>query len=111
MMSGNSNPVTPSNESMTNRTNSEGSESSGIPPPQNETTNNQLTSVSDASVAGQNNYEPLSSSHFCPIVQDPPAQGAAFLQHPQIFEYSAIYRHIAISGVLTSVRTVRHPLT
>lgn len=52
------------------------------------------------------------SMYTCPIVQEPPAQGATFLQHSsQVFEYSALYRHIATRGALRSMRTVRHPIT
>ncbi len=55
-MPGNSNPISSSNESVLNRTNSQDTESSRIPLPQNETPNRNPPLASYASAAEQNNY-------------------------------------------------------
>ncbi len=51
------------------------------------------------------------SQYECPITHEPPAVGATFMNHPQMFEYSAIFRHIATLGRLSAVRNVFHPTT
>ncbi len=53
----------------------------------------------------------FSSLHECPITQEPPTVGVTFLGHPQVFEYSALYRHIATAGRLTALHSVFHPIT
>ncbi len=55
----------------------------------------------------------------CPITQQPPSRGVTFnvleqnslLTHPQVFEYSAMYRHIATQGTMGARRFVLHPIT
>lgn len=51
------------------------------------------------------------SLYECPITQEPPTLGVTFLDHPQVFEYSAIYRHISTPGRLTALRNVLHPIS
>lgn len=62
----------------------------------------------------------LFPSYFiCPITQQPPVRGVTFdipeyvvqSRCPQVFEYSAIYRYIAIQGVYHARRYVSHPIT
>ena len=51
----------------------------------------------------------FSSMYECPITQEPPAVGATFMNHEQVFEYSALYRLIATTGDLRAYRYVLHP--
>ncbi len=51
----------------------------------------------------------FSSMYECPITQEPPAVGATFMIHEQVFEYSALYRLIATTGDLRAYRYVLHP--
>ncbi len=51
------------------------------------------------------------SLYECPITQEPPTLGVTFLDHPQVFGYSAIYRHTSTPGRLTAIRNVAHPIS
>ena len=49
---------------------------------------------------------------ICPITLNPPANARSFTSNSdQLFEYSALYRMIAIRGTLSAARFVFHPLT
>ncbi len=56
-------------------------------------------------------YNIFPSQYECPINHEPPAFGAKFMNHPQVFEYSTIFRHLATLGHLSAVRNVFHPTT
>ena len=55
--------------------------------------------------------EDFPSMHICPIVGEPPVDAVTFLDSPQAFEYSAIFRFIAIRGTLLAVRNITHPIS
>lgn len=59
MMPGHIYPISPSNESVLNRTTSHDTESSRIPLPQNETLNSRPYLASNVLAAGQNNIESI----------------------------------------------------
>ncbi len=53
----------------------------------------------------------ISPSQYDPINHEPPAVGATFMNHPQVFEYSAIFRHTATLGHLSAMQNVFHLTT
>ncbi len=57
------------------------------------------------------NHPSFPSIYECPITQEPPAVGATFMDHDHVFEYSALYRHIAARGANQAFRNVLHPLS
>lgn len=81
-----------------------------------------LLQENNVTSAGENNNqhdESFPSYLCCPITQQPPSRGVTFnvpeqnslSTHPQVFEYSAIYRHIATEGIMQARRFVLHPIT
>ncbi len=48
------------------------------------------------------------SQYECPSNHEPPVVGATIMNHPQVFEYSAIFRHVANSGHLSVVCSVEY---
>ncbi len=109
MMPGNSNLISSSNVSVLNVTTSQDTESSRISLPQNEAPISNQSWASYASADELNSNQSFSSLNCFPIVQKPPAQGATFMQHPQIFEYIAIYRHMVTRGTFRSKNSKTPP--
>ncbi len=68
-----------------------------------------MTQATNHHVDEQNSQFPL--LYEGSITQEPPTLGVTFLDHPQVFEYSAIYRHISTPGRLTALRNVVHPIS
>ncbi len=58
---------------------------------------------------GDGNVNSFSPLYECPITQEPSAVGTTFMNHEQVFEYSALYCVIATTGYLTVYRHVLHP--
>ncbi len=54
------------------------------------------------------NHPSFPSIYECPITQEPTAVGATFIDHDHVFEYSAVYRHIAVRGANQTFWNIVH---
>lgn len=53
----------------------------------------------------------FSLQHECPVTKTPPTLGVTFFSHPQVFEYSTLYRHIATRESFTKLYSIFDPNT
>lgn len=103
-----------------------GNDSSSITPPTNRQqpseTSNETSNESNTSnvteMGDNNDASEFSDINVCCITGEPPTDGVRFLVpdesgviSDQVFEYTALHRHVATHGYLEAFRNVKHPIT
>ncbi len=72
------------------------------------------------SLFNKNTLNNIPSQYLCPITQEPPFDAIHFdvptaisatIPNQQVYERSALYRCIAIPGILSAIRNIIHPFT
>ena len=67
--------------------------------------------ITIAAAAAADNDDDFPSRLVCPISQEPPARGVTYMTSNQAFEYSSMYRHIAVRGNGAAWMNAFHPIT